>query len=304
MKLLEEYIKDSVLYNVLKNHLIYHIDIQRSLLDPVSHIKESLGKFNQCGKVAEYIFDEVRKTSETHLILDCKKFKTYFDSIDITIEYDNVIYGGYIGQENRIIYINLNIPEDLTYEHYDDFIFLVIHELMHGYEDKRRIKHGKPGIFNLLDDEYVKGFKMIHKDNEILKNIGRCKYFLNDQEINAYIGTLNFTIENLIKKNNITIENIDYDKLIDDIKDTKVFKDYFDLFKFIIKLNEDILSEYEMKELMDLYEHYYKNKKTIKEIKIELNKKWDKFYNKFNQIVPKIICKDIIKPAKRTYDII
>jgi len=154
MKTISESILENNLYDILKDHLLYHIKISEYILNPF--VYESLGTFNQAGKVAEYIFDDIRKNGfKDKITYNCKKFKTYFDDVELICHNSSEIYGNYNGQENRKINIELYIPEKISYENYDDFMFIFIHELMHGYEDKRRIKHGKPSIFNLLDDNYM-----------------------------------------------------------------------------------------------------------------------------------------------------
>ena len=310
MKTLKEYINDKntneYLWNILKEHLLFHIDVQMNIINPLAFLNESLGVFNNCGKVAEFIFNDLYNNDFRHNIhLNVKKYKTYFDYINIVCKESNMLFASYIGQENRIIDIELYIPKKLTYEHYDDLMFLIIHELMHGYEDKRRIKHGKPGIFNLLDETYKKSFTLFKSLNRIESYIGKCNYLLNDQEMNAYFGTLNNVIEKIILANNITLDNINYDKLINKIKNTQIFKIYFYICYFIITLNDDNISDIDKKTIVDIYNNYFGfNIISYNDIVNKLNRKMNKFYNKFNQLVPKIICKCIVKPTKKTYDIV
>lgn len=303
MQTIKEYINENELYNILKNHLIYHINIEQQIENPFSIFNESLGTFNNCGKIAQEVFDKLYENYTKVLCINVKKYKVYFDELKINCNKSTTLYGTYIGQENRIVTIEMYIPEKLTYEDFDEFIFLLIHELMHGYEDKRRIKHDKPSIFNLLDDTYNKSFKLLTANNEITRNISKLKYFLNDQEVNAYFGTLDEIIKRLIEKNNITKDNIKYDKLIDDIKQQYIFKEYFNLCKFIIQINNDNIDNKDKNKILDIYNNYYKENITYNKFVKNINTKWNKFYSKFNQLVPKIICKYIVNTPK-TLDII
>lgn len=152
----------------LMNHLLYHIDVQATIVNPASYLNESLGTFNSCGKIAEHIFNELYENGfRDEFNIDVTKYKSYIDEVHIKCEKSSELYASYIGQHNRIVDIELFVPEKITYAHYDDLMFLLIHELMHGYEDKRRTSHGKPSIFNLLDDNYIKSIRIFKSINEL-----------------------------------------------------------------------------------------------------------------------------------------
>ena len=200
--------------------------------------------------------------------------------------------------------IELSIPEKITYTHYDDLMFLLIHELMHGYEDKRRIMNGKPSIFNLIDEKYVKSVRIFKSIDELTRNIGRLNYLFNDQEQNAYFCTLDNIIKRIIDKTNSNKTNIKYNEIVDEIKDSHIFRIYFELGKFIININSDKLSESNKEQILDIYQNYYNENITYNRLVKTLNNKWNRFFSKFNQLTPKIICKCIVTPTKKTYDII
>jgi len=307
MKPIKDYItEDTILEKVLLNHLLYHIDVQANIVNPVSYLNESLGTFNSCGKITEHIFNELYENGfQDELNIDVTKYKSYIDKIHIKCEKSSELYASYTGQHNRIVNIELSIPEKITYAHYDDLMFLLIHELMHGYEDKRRINHGKPSIFNLLDNKYIKSIRIFKSINELTRNIGQFNYLFNKQEQNAYFGTLDNIIKTIIEKTNSTQNNIEYNDIIKEIKNSHMFKIYFNLGEFIVNINNDNLTDSDKKQILDLYKNYYKEDDiTYNKLVKKLNSKWNRFYSKFNQLTPKIICKYIIKPTKKTYDII
>lgn len=305
MKTIKEHItKDSILEQVLLNHLLYHVDIQANIVNPLSYLNESLGTFNSCGKIAEHIFNELYENEfQDELNIDVTKYKSYMDKVHIKCIKSSELYASYIGQNNRIVNIELSVPEKITYTYYDDLMFLLIHELMHGYEDKRRIIHGKPSIFNLLDDKYIKSIRIFKSINKLTRNIGRFNYLFNKQEQNAYFGTLDI-IKTIVEKTNSTQNNIEYNDIIKEIKNSHTFKIYFELGEFIVNINNDNLTDSDKKQILDLYKNYYKEDITYNKLVKKLNNEWNRFYSKFNQLTPKIICKYIIKPTKKTYDII
>lgn len=306
MNSIKDYItKDTILEKALLSHLLYHIDVQANIVNPLSYLNESLGTFNSCGKIVEHIFYELYKNGfHDEFTIDVTKYKSYIDKVYIKYEKSSELYALYTGQHNRIINIELSAPEKITYAHYDDLMFLLIHELMHGYEDKRRTIHGKPSIFNLLDDKYIKSIRLFKSINELTRNVGQFNYLFNNQEQNAYFGTLDNIIKTIVEKTNSTQNNIEYNEIIDKIKDSHTFKIYFELGEFIVNINNDNLTDSDKEQILDLYKNYYKEDITYDKLVKKLNNKWNHFYSKFNQLTPKIICKYIVKPTKKTYDII
>lgn len=296
---------DSILKNILIDHLEYHIEVQTNIINPLSYLNESLGTFNSCGKIAEYAFHKLYEDGiKDELDIDVRKYKSYFDTIHLSCMQSQNMHASYIGQHNRIVNIELSVPEKVTYAHYDDLLFLLIHELMHGYEDKRRIIHGKPSIFNLIDEKYVKSVRIFKSIDELTRNIGRLNYLFNDQEQNAYFGTLDHIIKGIIDKTNSNKTNIKYNEIVDEIKNSYIFKIYFELGKFIIDINNDRLNDSNKEQILDIYQNYYNENTTYNKLVKTLNNKWNRFFSEFNQLTPKIICKYIVKPSKKTYDII
>lgn len=306
MKTIKDYIidEDTILKQLLIDHLKYHIKVQINIINPLSYLNESLGTFNSCGKIAEHIFYKLYEDGvKDELDIDVRQYKSYFDTIHLSCMQSQNMYASYIGQHNKIVNIELSIPEKITYRHYDDLMFLLIHELMHGYEDKRRIMNGKPSIFDLIDEKYVKSVRIFKSIDELTRNIGRLNYLFNDQEQNAYFGTLDNIIKRIIDKTDSNKANIKYNEIIDEIKDSHIFKIYFELGKFIIDINNK-LKDSDKEQILDIYQNYYHENITYNKLIKILNNKWNKFYSKFNQLTPKIICKYIVNPSKKTYDIV
>lgn len=72
---------------------------------------------------------------------------------------------------------------------------------------------------------------------------------------------------------------------------------------FILKLKNSKFSNEQKKYVENLWEQLYSEKKTFNQINKELYNNWEKFEKKFEQLVPKIICKYIDTNLKEvTFD--
>lgn len=306
MKRLEEYISNFNFENYLSEELAFHISVDLKIKYPIfstrlyeSLLFESLGRFNNCGEVAEYAAKEIRKNQKKEII-DCSNFSVFFKKLNITkIIFENDFYGAYTGKgKDSSINIELSIPKEIgddPIEYEERIMYILVHEFLHAYEDDQRIKNGKPSIFNYFDEEYIKSYSKIKSIFDLNRMTARCKYFLNDQERNAYFGELYPMIEKIIKDKKINKENIKYDELVDEIKNTDLWKIYFEIGDFIIKVKNDTFSENDKKDIIEMYSHIVGKKSNYKEIVKDFTNKWNKFYSKFNQLVPKIICDIILK---------
>ena len=312
MKGLNDYINIKQNNNLCENYLLERLCTHCSLefklmngkgLDPrfkfYQSIYESLGKFDNAGKVVEHIIKELQNNFTSQKI-DCKNDKVYFDFIDITLYNNN--YGGaaYLKYKDDTIYIeiyskNLNEFND----HLENYERLILHELLHGYEDYNRIKFGKESIFDLYNNDYKNAFKNLNNIDDIKMYFSRCKYFLNTQERNAYFSSLENSIKKLLKTNNYYLDKFDYNKFINDLKEIDTWKIYFGLFIFIEKLKQ-YQDKNVQKYIEDSYNKLY-TPKTYKEICKELTYKWKKFDSKFNQLVPKILCNNLTIKESRNY---
>ena len=145
----------------------------------------------------------------------------------------------------------------------------------------------------LYDQYYLNSYYKRNSFFEISMFLAKCGYFFNSHEQNAYFSGMYNTIKQIIIKNNITIKNFNYDKIINEIKKDSIWKEYFNAGTFIMKIINNEFTHKEMNEIIKTYKLIANKNISEKELKKELNKKWKKFYSKFNQLVPNIIC-DII----------
>jgi hypothetical protein len=304
MKTLKEHIfKNTTSYNNYENYLLEKLCCHCSLefkfingkgLDPrfnyYNSIYESLGKFDNAGKVIEHICNELKNNFKTQQI-DCRNDNVFFNYINIEINNEHNVNMSYIKYKDNIIFIelySLNINEFI--ENIDEYEKLFLHELLHGYEDYNRITSGKDSIFNLIGNEYDNAFKNLNNSNDLKMYLSRCKYFLNPQERNAYFTSLETSIKKLLKSGNYYLDKFDFNKFKKDLKHTDIWTIYFDLFIFIEKLKT--LNQY--KDIIKrTYNQLFEDNKSFKDIYKELQNKWRKFNSKFNQLVPKILCNNL-----------
>ena len=88
----------------------------------------------------------------------------------------------------------------------------------------------------------------------------------------------------------MSTSNFSYNKLIQDIKDKPLWKRYFEIGLFIEKLINNELTGYYKKFVYKEYNNINNSNFSDSYINKQLLNKWKRFKNKFEQLVPKIIC--------------
>lgn len=293
MKSLNEYVIENNLEENILNKLYFHICIEFKLTHNLyPYIVESLGKFDNAGKVIKHILDTLKTNFESQII-DCTNDNVYFKYINIKLNTNENGYGSYLEFKDNTLYVELGAKKEYFNENIDKYTRLLVHELLHGYEDYNRIKNTGKGIFAYYNDKYKNSFRNLNSLNDIKMWLSRCNYFLNDQERNAYLSQLENEIESLFKNEHITIEDFNYTQFKDKLKNTSIWKEYFKLSIFILKLKNSQFSNEQKKYVENIWERVYKEKKTFNKITKELYNNWEKFESKFEQLVPKIICRYI-----------
>ena len=290
MKSLLQYIIESKLEENILNRIYFHTCVEFKLNNSLyPYIVESLGKFDNAGKVVKHIINTLKTNFESQTI-DCTDDNVYFKYINITLNTNANGYGSYLKFRDDTLYVELGAKKEYFAENIDRYTKLLIHELLHGYEDYNRIKNTGQGIFAYYNDKYKNSFNNINSQDDLKMLLSRCNYFLNSQERNAYLSQLESDIESLFKNEHITIEDFNYTKFKDKLKNTDIWKEYFKLSIFILKLKNSKLTNEQKKYVENLWEQLYNEKKTFSQIIKELYNNWEKFEKKFEQLVPNIIC--------------
>ena len=287
---LNNYIIENELEENILNRLYFHTCIEFKLdhnLYP--YVVESLGKFDNAGKLVKHITDTLKTNFESQVI-DCSNDNVYFKYINIKLNTNEKGYGSYLKFKDDTVYLEIGANKEYFNENIDRYVKTIVHELLHGYEDYNRIKNTGQGIFAYYNDKYKNSFNNINSQDDLKMWLSRCNYFLNSQERNAYLSQLESDIESLFKNEHITIEDFNYTKFKDKLKNSFMWKEYFKLSIFILKLKNAKLTNKEKKHVENLWAQLYNEKKTFSQIIKELYNNWEKFEKKFEQLVPKIIC--------------
>ena len=293
MKSLNEYVIENNLEENILNRLYFHTCVEFKLTHNLyPYIVESLGKFDNAGKVVKHILDTLKSNFESQVI-DCTNDNVYFKYINIKLNTNENGYGSYLEFKNDTVYLELGANKEYFIEHIDNYTKTIIHELLHGYEDYNRIKNTGQGIFAYYNDKYRNSFFNLNSENDIIMWLSRCNYLLNAQERNAYLSQLESDIESLFKNEHITIEDFNYTQFKDKLKNTSIWQEYFKLFIFILKLKNSQFSNDQKKYVENTWERVYKEKKAFNQITKELYNNLEKFERKFEKKKKKIVCRYI-----------
>lgn len=293
MKTLEEYINEMHIEDDILKRIYFYTCIEFKLTHNLyPYIVESNGKFDNAGNVVKHIIDTLKEDFRSQVI-DVRDDYVYFDYIDIKIDEKKNGTCGYIKYDNNTIYVQINASQKYFNDKIDDYVRLIMHELLHGYEDYNRIKNTGEGIYADFSIKYKNSVKNLNSLNEIRQYLSRCNYFLNDHERNAYLSQLEYDIEKIFKDAHITIENFNYTKFKDKLKSTDIWDEYFDLSVFIFTLQDSNLENRIKKYIEGIWSDLYNEDKRFSTIKKELYNNWMKFEKKFEQLVPRLVCQYI-----------
>lgn len=292
MKSIDEYVIEYEIEKDIINRLYFHTCIEFKLNHNLyPYIVENYGKFDNAGLVVKHIINELENNFESQKI-DCQDDNVYFKYIDVEINTQQNGVASFIEYKDDTVFIKLYCKSSDDLKKYIDlYIKTIIHELLHGYEDYNRIKNTGQGIFAYYNDKYKNSFNNINSQNDIKMWLSRCNYFLNDQERNAYLSQLESDIENIFKNEHIKIEDFNYTEFKNKLKATDIWKEYFKLSIFILKLKNSKWNNDQKQYIEIIWNDLYNEKKTFNQINKELYKNWQKFEKKFEQLVPKIVCK-------------
>lgn len=292
MKSINEYIIKNEIYEDILQRLYFHTCIEFKLnYNLYPYIIENYGKFDNAGLVVKHIIDELQDNFESQKI-NCQDDNVYFKYINIQINNQQNGFASYIKYQDNTVFIELFCKSLNDFKfNIDSYVKTIIHELLHGYEDYNRIKNTGQGIFAYYNDKYKNSFNNINSQNDIKMWLSRCNYFLNSQERNAYLSQLESDIEKIFKDEHIAIEDFDYTKFKNKLKETDIWKEYFKLSVFILKLKNSKWNNEQKQYVEFVWYNLYSEKKSFNQIVKELYSNWEKFEKKFEQLVPKIICK-------------
>lgn len=334
MKTIQEFIIDNKLEKYLLENLNILLELYRQQIYPEHQITESLffEALSQLDNlkglyeyIANYIIDKIPsdfKDGSTFTI-NVSKINSYFKYVILKIyRYD--LEASYVKskREGNKIYIELKLPIDFKNLN-NKISALILHELLHAYEDCQRKSQGKLSIFDELTEEYRTAFQYKNHKDLTTRQIAILKYFFNPKERRAYISTLEIDIENIIKKHKeLSLTNFKPSDILNKLKKETIWKNYFDFGKFVLddlnniddyKLEEayyraTIPDEQKSKEGLELLNNARKNgikfpkqefKIKANEIREECRNTYEKFNKKFSVVFLKVLSNYLQKNTKR-----
>ena len=312
MKSFTEYTADSLLEKYLLNEVCIAIEYYKHF--NTSNIYEYHEKFENYDlvikKISEHILKEIDdfndlKNKDGHTFkIDCSDCNAYCSLIEITIKYSKD------GQLNAYAKPSKNDIIDLTLcltDSYDiDMNLLegiILHELLHMYENNQRLKNGKLDIFSELSDAYYNAQQHISKNFDPDKAIVTMKYYLDPKERNAFFAMLENDIKRVCKKVIPSKDDYKVSSVINEIKKIPSWQRYFEFCKFATEIrsytDKQLQQSYyraintiekQHKDLNDkiTYHKEITYDKSASEIRKEIKGKYEKFVKKFNQLFPKV----------------
>ena len=180
--------------------------------------------------------------------------------------------------------IHIELYYNFENPNYKSIYDILVHELTHAVEDI----YGSIKLKRLLDNCYNDASNYIVNKNYgdiITNNMNIFMYMLNNNERNAYMSQLYGDIEEIIRKNSWTRENINLKELVDELKKNNILGVYFNCGLWI----DSISNNENLKEIVKYkYNKLYDTNKTYDQIVKLMKTKYNKFKKKFDSYVPKI----------------
>lgn len=274
MKNIKTFIEES-----LNNHLCI------SSKANINNIQEKNGKLNGVEKIIQKIIDDIfiNKIKSNYLF----EYDNNKINIHISTKHSKSIIASYnqskTDYDNNIVYIELEYFDN---NDIDKISNLFSHEILHAVEDI--IAHYE------LNDELKNSTDNIRNASHIpsiVKQLSIYVYLLNYHERNAYMSQLTNDIKNIINNHNWNDMTIDYKELVNELKTSNnIWKVYFNFYSFINDFKNDNSGIY-IREYNKITNNNFTKNKAIK----ELTNKFNKFKNKFNTLVPKIVYDNLPK---------
>lgn len=292
MKKLQSYIIESQ-FDDIDKLIIAECNIESYKNSPALKygILESIGIFNGCKELTEYIFTQLKNNiDEQELKIDVSDIKCnnkFFDLCFLHIKHEDNLKdaeAGYYSSDGHSDYNEIRYDVEaekfkfieivLKFSKYniDSLYSLIMHELIHAYDDYIHIKkYGFESSLYMRNERNKYHLVKVKNENDsaITQVFKDFMYFLNKSEQTAYIGQMNTEISG-------TYDNIK--DIINDLKETSVFFNYK-----LIKLNFNAIVNNKKynEQFCDIYRKTYDTQKTNESIIKELNNKYNKCWKKF-----------------------
>lgn len=264
---------------------------------------EELGRFpnyaKAISKVAKHLGENVDEDDIQHqrFIIDVSDCDIYCKKVDVEVFYGDSLGGDFYKFEDDTAYIKLMLNESFKVD-IDILEGIILHEMLHAYEEHNRLAKGKLSIFDEISKEYMNARRHLRKPFEPDKSLSTLKYYLDPKERNAFFATLTMDIKRVAEKVKPSLSQHKINDMIEGLQSITTWERYFEFCKFAMRIDtyedEDLERAY-WRVVASREEHKAnltnKDKqyiKSAKEIRKEVKAKHILFNKKFNQLFIKI----------------
>lgn len=261
-----------------------------------SYITEKYGMSddvkNCADEILKYIKNNTIKDNSFHYFSHNKGvFKDR--KIVVNIKNNNMGINGSFFPFESFTDILMLLEYDLDYPDYEELYPIIIHELTHALE---YINLSKKDIINNDDPKYRAALNYIDDPKNIEKDdydyedfFHDFTYYTDPHERLAYMSQIYKDVEDIIKKENITRKNLNYKKLFYELIENEFV--IHNIYTMIANLEKicNFKKPESKKKVVDTYNRIYNDNKTFNQLVKFMKLRLDKFENKLNNILPKII---------------
>lgn len=261
-----------------------------------SYITEKYGMSDDVKNYADDILDFLKNNSiKNNTIQKFTYNKGVFKDRKIVVNIKNniKISGAFLPFESSDDNIIIFLEYDLDYPDYNELYLIIIHELTHALE---YVNLYKKNIINTEDPKYRTAINYMNNPNNIEKDeydyedfFHDFTYYTDPRERLAYMSQIYKNVEDIIKKENITRNNFDYNKLFSKLINNEIIIENI----FIMRRNLERICNFKKpeskKKVVDTYNRIYNDNKTFNQLVKFMKLKLNKFENKLNDLLPKII---------------
>lgn len=242
MKSILEYVVDDKFENYLFDRLESFITLNENYLQ----INEAqLNLFDNYKEILDIILKDIKKIpqnfEEKQIKISINSVQEYPKNIFIDVKHirEGIRGAFYNCTKNGDVSLNLYFGEGFRMQ-WNKIRIMILHELMHGYQEYIRISNNQPSIFDEYTREYCNATMNLSKEmskSYIVRYIAFLKYFFNDKEKEAYFATLELKFLDIIDEIKPSFFNIKFDKIKNLIKQDDIWQLYFNFGKFTLNID-------------------------------------------------------------------
>lgn len=241
--------------------------------------------FDNCSEVVKEVL-EYLESIEPHEHSRIFKFDNIVFFNKPQIKFATRERSTYIKSKSKkgVVYLTiriLNVPiEEYDIKQRRFLIYSIIHELTHAYEDYLIRLEGKPSIIYLMKNKkYAREYttaNLFMKGNTLASSLAKCKYFLDDHEMVAYLGTVKETVKNIFNKIKPSYKDLKFDELLELFSEEYVWDNYVKINVFM-----ETIDDIDKDRFANVYKQVFRYSIDYDEYVKELKTKWEKFKSEF-----------------------